>query len=232
MDGWIKFHRKSFDNFLYTENRPHTKREAWEDMLAYVNYEDEMCMIGNQNIECKRGQSLMSLESWGKIFNWEKWKVKDFFITLSKATQITTENLRKTTRLTILNYDYYQGDTYTKPPSKPTRNLRKTSPIKEEKKVIDESITKEEKNKRDFDLVFEKWLNYKKERRETYKSVASQLACYNKLVKYSSNDPVKANEIIENSMAGNYMGFFEPKEKTNGKPVVVNQSIGIPKDGW
>lgn len=141
MDGWIKLHRKSYENYLYTENRPHTKREAWEDILVHVNYEDSVCMIGNDLVECKRGQSLMSLESWGNLFHWEKWKVKMFFDTLSKATQITTENLRKTTRLTVLNYDYYQGLTNTEPTENLRKPKRKTTPIKEEKKDIDKSIS-------------------------------------------------------------------------------------------
>jgi len=129
MMGYIKLYRKSYVNFLYKENRPHTKREAWEDILMHVNYEDSMWTIGNQQIECKRGQSLMSLESWGKIFNWDKSKVKRFFETLKSATMIETQNERKTTRLTVLKYEDYQGDRN----AKRTQIERKTKPIKEEK---------------------------------------------------------------------------------------------------
>jgi hypothetical protein len=110
MEGWVKFHRKVYDNFLYKENRPHTKREAWEDLVVLVNYEDSYCLIGNEKIICKRGQSLRSLDAWGKLFKWNKSKVRRFFDLLNKEKMILIENLSKTTRITICNYDIYQGE--------------------------------------------------------------------------------------------------------------------------
>lgn len=126
-EGWVKLHRKSFDNFLYKTNSPHTKREAWEDILLFVNYNDTYWSSGNEKLECKRGQSLMSLDSWGRIFNWNKSRVKRFFSLLEKEKMIVTENVKKTTRLTVCNYDTYQGDRNTDE----TQMKRKRIPIKE-----------------------------------------------------------------------------------------------------
>lgn len=151
MIGWIKLHRKSYDNFLYKTNKPHTRREAWEDMLMLVNFEDSPVLFGNEVIECKRGQSLRSLESWGKVFNWEKTKVKRFFQLLNKMQMIVTENVHKTTRITICKYEDYQGDrnpnaTQTQPEC--NSNATQTQPIKEEeetnkkKKLIKDKIKK------------------------------------------------------------------------------------------
>ena len=110
MTGWIKLHRKSLDNFLYKTSKPHTRREAWEDILMLVNYEDNEWIIGNEKIQCKKGQSVMSLESWGKVFNWDKSRVKRFFQLLIKNEMIVQENLQKTTRITVCNYETYQGE--------------------------------------------------------------------------------------------------------------------------
>jgi hypothetical protein len=148
-DGWIKLYRKSYDNFLYKEHRPHTKREAWEDILLNVNYEDEMCTIGNQQLECKRGQSLLSLESWGKIFNWDKSKVKRFFDVLSREgmidtqndTQMTRKTTRKTTHLTVLKYEDYQGDRNTDETQMKRKTKHKCTPIKEEEEGKEEKNT-------------------------------------------------------------------------------------------
>ena len=137
MDGWVKFHRKAYDNFLYTENRPHTRREAWEDLIALANHEDSECLFGNEKIECKRGQSIRSLETWAKLFNWDKSKVKRFLDLLRKEKMIVTEDLRKTTRITICNYEYYQGDRNTdETQMKRKRNADKTpaTPNKNDKK--------------------------------------------------------------------------------------------------
>jgi hypothetical protein len=56
------------------------------------------------------------------------------------------------------------------------------------------------------------WLEYKKERKEPYKSQKGLNAFYNKLIDYSKNDPDTAKKIIEQSMANNWAGIFELKE--------------------
>lgn len=45
-DGWISFHRKVYNNPLYNENRPNTRREAWEDILLLVNSAPSKVPIG------------------------------------------------------------------------------------------------------------------------------------------------------------------------------------------
>jgi hypothetical protein len=110
MSGWIKLHRKSLSHWLYKENRPHTKREAWEDLLLYCNHSDEKVLIGNELIECKRGQSIKSLLTWSKKFNWTVSKVRRFFILLENDSMIRIENVKKTTRITICKYEDYQGE--------------------------------------------------------------------------------------------------------------------------
>ena len=137
MDGWIKLHRKCFDNFLYRTNKPHTRREAWEDILVNVNYEDAYWSSGNEKIECKRGQSLLSLDSWGRILNWDKSRVKRFFDLLKTEKMITIENMKKTTRLTVCNYVNYQGEQN----DNETQKKRKRPTIKEEEELRDINIS-------------------------------------------------------------------------------------------
>ena len=72
------------------------------------------------------------------------------------------------------------------------------------------------------------WLQYKKEKKQTYKGVSSINAMVNKLWKFSKGSPEKAMEIVENSIAMNYQGFFEPKENnqsTSVQPVKANSNI-------
>jgi len=108
MEGWIKLHRNSLNHWLYKENRPLTKREAWENMLLIVNYESNKVLINGSLIECERGQCLYSLGRWAKEFNWTIQQIRTFFKLLQNDNMITLENCKKTTRLTICNYDTYQ----------------------------------------------------------------------------------------------------------------------------
>jgi hypothetical protein len=74
----------------------------------------------------------------------------------------------------------------------------------------------------DFEKVFFDWLEYKKQRKESYKSQKSLQACYNNLKELSGGDSETANTIVEKSMANNWAGLFELKDKiqkTNNQSV-------------
>lgn len=83
------------------------------------------------------------------------------------------------------------------------------------------------KNKKDFNNykfvspefkeTFAEWLEYKKERKESYKTEKSVKLCYNKLVKLSGNNPDIAKQIVEQSMANNWAGLFKLKNENYGK---------------
>ncbi len=59
--------------------------------------------------------------------------------------------------------------------------------------------------------VMDRWLEYKRARGQTYKSEASIKTCYKKLLEMSGDNPVKAEAIVENSIANNYAGLFPLK---------------------
>lgn len=55
----------------------------------------------------------MSLKSWAKQFKWTIQQVRTFFKLLEKDLMITSEGMRKTTRITICNYESYQETQHT-----------------------------------------------------------------------------------------------------------------------
>jgi hypothetical protein len=69
--------------------------------------------------------------------------------------------------------------------------------------------------------IFESWLNYKKERKESYKTQTSLEACYKNLKKLSGNNPETAKEIIENSFANNWSGLFALKNNKTFTPAPI-----------
>jgi len=60
--------------------------------------------------------------------------------------------------------------------------------------------------------IINKWLKYKSDRKEKYKSIESIELFYNKLIKMSNNNIDLAKLIIEQSMANNWAGIFELKQ--------------------
>lgn len=142
MEGWIKLHRSALDHWLFTEYRPLTRQEAWVKMLLTVNYEPSKVLIKGQLYDCQPGQCLLSLENWAKSFVWSIQQVRTFFKLLESDGMINTEGLQFTTRLTVCNWDVYQGIVTDKKQTKnkPTTNGQQATnklltTIKEEEEI-------------------------------------------------------------------------------------------------
>lgn len=82
---------------------------AWVVILFEVNHTSNKVMVKKKLINCDSGQSLNSIETWGRLFgNWGRSKVNRFFDLLKSEEMITMENLKITSRLTVCNYSTYQ----------------------------------------------------------------------------------------------------------------------------
>ncbi len=133
------------------------KLKWWLDILMTVNFKDDKVLIGNQVIECKRGQSLLSLQSWADRWRVDKSKVRRFFILLQNEKIINTESVQKTTRLTVLKYDSYQSignDNETEMKQKRNGDETIVTPIEEDKEF------KERKKKEKEELFESLWKIY------------------------------------------------------------------------
>jgi len=106
--GWISVHRQFKDHWLWKEKRIFSKAEAWIDILMSVNHSEQKVIIKNVVYTVNRGESIMSLDSWSKRWNWNKSKVRRFLEVLQSELMIVTKNETQTTRLTVCNYDSYQ----------------------------------------------------------------------------------------------------------------------------
>lgn len=136
MSGWIKIHRCITDHWIYTEKRSFSKFEAWLDILVTVNYADADVLIKGKIYKVKRGQSILSMDSWANRWNWDKSKVRRFFTLLEKDNMVIVKSDNKTTHLTVCNYESYQDQRHADE-TQATRKRHTTdtqaTPIKEEK---------------------------------------------------------------------------------------------------
>jgi len=106
---FLKLSRRFLQNELWNEHRVFSKAEAWIDILFAVQYGEDPFPIpfGYKTLICYRGQSLKSIETWAKRWNWSKSKVMRFFGMLKKRNMIRTETETVTTRLIVCNYEVY-----------------------------------------------------------------------------------------------------------------------------
>jgi len=109
--GWISIYRSIRKHWIWEDA---IKLKWWIDILIEVNHSEQKVNIGYDLFDCNRGQSVKSLQNWALHFNVSKDTVRNFFTLLKKDNMIEVENLKKTTRITILNYDTYQANLHAK----------------------------------------------------------------------------------------------------------------------
>ena len=102
--GFILVHRRIRDHWIWKDSK---KLLWWIDILMECNHEGKTVNIGFQLIDCERGQTINSLLTWSKRWGVDISTVRRFFKLCENDQMIVTENLLKTTRLTVCNYDSY-----------------------------------------------------------------------------------------------------------------------------
>jgi hypothetical protein len=112
--------------------------------------------------------------------------------------------------------------------------LYKTSPLKAPSKApskgamdkdMDMDMVKEIGVDEKFLSIFLTFLRYKRKRGESYKDKNSTALAYKNLLKYSNSDPLKAIEVVEQTMANNYSGLFELKASRG----IIREEAFIPE---
>ena len=137
MTGWIKLHRSVTKHWIFKDAE---KLKAWITILSEVNHAENKVNFGDSLFTVNRGESLKSLDTWAKLFGngWNKSKVRRFFKLLESDSMIVTKSERKTTRLTVCNYDTYQderNDCETQTKHKRNANETQVTPNKNDKNI-------------------------------------------------------------------------------------------------
>ena len=108
-EGYIKLHRKIWDNpFLNAEDR-FDKMSAWIWILTHANYKDGSFMKNGTIIHVRRGQLFVSFVRLAVIWGWDRKTVRRFLGTLETEKMITVTGHQKGHMITVLNYNKYQA---------------------------------------------------------------------------------------------------------------------------
>jgi hypothetical protein len=235
---WIKSYRKMLkwewadDPYMFA---------LWSRLLLEANYEPEkwhgkviergQLVTSLSSLSARSGIPVQSLrtclqrlvdseqitkESTNKytiitICNYDRYQAKSTICQQTTNNQITNEQQTSNIQPTI-------GQQTT---NNTTRN-KEVKELKEEKKDIPPLSPKGEKPKFDLEKIFEgygaewielfkQWLDYKREKKNTYKGEKSMRTMAKKLFEMAGGDIVTARAIVEQSMANNWQGLFELK---------------------
>jgi hypothetical protein len=162
-NGWIKIHRKMMEHWIYQNSHYF---HWWTDLLMNANFEDKKILIKGNLYDCKRGQSLYSLDTWAKRWKVDKSKVRRFLQLLQNDGMIVIENVSVSTRLTICKYECYQDE----------RNADETE-VKRKRNADEMQMTptkelKKDKNEKNEKNIYRKILHLEITRAEVDKLIA------------------------------------------------------------
>lgn len=87
--------------------------------------------------------------------------------------------------------------------------------------TVNDTVLSKDNNISDFDKVVQEWYQYKKEKGQSYKSQIGKTKFVNKLNELSGGNADIARRVIEQSMANNWAGIFELKNK----PISATQKV-------
>jgi len=146
MGSWIKLYREISDHWLWRK-KPFSPGQAWIDILIEANHRDNKAWIKGEIYECKRGQSLHSVKTWGNRWGWSRQQVRTFLRSLESDLMIIQKSTNKTTILTICNYDKYQDLQPAKQPAL-NQHLTSTQPALNHKQEYKNKRMKEEEKEK------------------------------------------------------------------------------------
>jgi hypothetical protein len=220
MQGWIKLHRKIQDHWVYS-NAEYYK--AWSTILFQCNHADQKVLIKGTLIDCKRGQSVNSLDTWVKIFKggyWNKSKLRRFLKLLESDSMIVFISNTKTTHLSVCNYDSYQGErnaNETQVKRKRNANETQTTPNKNVKK--ENNVKNDNKILSDFDQALKDFSDMRKKIKKPLTDKAQSMIL-KKLGGFTSIQSEQI-EILNNSTMNCWQGVFALKNN-NGNQALNN----------
>jgi len=106
--GWIGLYRTLLRHWIYPKNRAFTKYEAWIDLLLTVNFENKKVFIGEDLVECGKGEIITSQCKLMVRWKWSKSKLMKFLFVLEKDKMCIVKSDNKKTSIKVCNYINYQ----------------------------------------------------------------------------------------------------------------------------
>ena len=210
MEGYIKLYRQVMKWEWYDD--ANTFR-LFMHLLLKANYEDAQW----RGLTIKRGQLFTSIGHLSHELKISDKAIRTALDKLIKTKEVERKGASNGTMITICKYDSYQSSFNTEGQTEgQTRGERGAT-------NNNNNNNKEKKNKeidlsflqKDFIPIVEKWLIYKKEKKQEYKGQTSINTFCKKLIEYSNGDAIIAEAIIEQSIANNWAGIFELKNNNN-----------------
>ena len=101
--GFVVLPRKLLVEAMQNNGNEMTEPQAFVALLLHTNYSDQKTRQGF----CPRGESVISIHEWSRIFGWGEWKTRRFFDELIADGIIEFFRDTRPHRLRLVKYEQY-----------------------------------------------------------------------------------------------------------------------------
>lgn len=105
-NGWIKIHRKIWDNPIVTKDAEHFV--VWIYLLTHATHKPRWALFGKDKIRLKPGQLITGRQIISKTTGVNESKVRRILETLKNDQQIDQQTNRQGSLISIVNWNEYQ----------------------------------------------------------------------------------------------------------------------------
>lgn len=112
--GFIPLYRSIKEHWVWNNDEPFSKGQAWIDLLLSVNHEDKKIKIGCTIVTIHAGQMWTSYVKLARSWGWSRKRVYRFINMLKSDGMILMDGTANGTLLTLVNYGKfaYSGNTH------------------------------------------------------------------------------------------------------------------------
>ena len=107
-DRWVKLWAGQFSHWI-SDGKPWCDGYLWSYICMTANYKKGIVSFRNEYIEVNRGEKITSLQKLAEKSGWERKKVKKFLNALKNDNMLDYRSTNRYIKLSVLNYDRYQG---------------------------------------------------------------------------------------------------------------------------
>ena len=84
--------------------------DAFLMILTKVNYMEAIATYRGHKILCKRGESIITIDGWARLFHWSRGKTRYFFTKLEQRNMISiTPTEYQINQIQVVDYDKWTG---------------------------------------------------------------------------------------------------------------------------
>lgn len=176
MNGWFKFHRKTFENPMIMKDTD--TLSVWIWLLGNATFDEKRVLFGGAERKLKRGELVTTAKFISNELKINESKVNRILKMLESEKQIERQTTSRNTLIYIVNWEKYQSDEKQNDKQMTDERQINDNQVTNNRQTIEEQMTTIQETNKDNNKEIEEDKESKKEKKDTYLTERKQIIEY------------------------------------------------------